>query len=128
MHGKTTKQLSPRTENMLRAIIRNFQYNLFLLLSYMADTNTLDSLAAKIDERQKLIDDLATGMKKTEDLLNELQVSSKKLDEKFAALTQQIANDSTVKDLAAQVTSKNSQLSGLVQKLNATVTNVPIKS
>lgn len=94
----------------------------------MADTNTLDSLAAKIDERQKLIDDLATGMKKTEDLLNELQVSSKKLDEKFAALTQQIANDSTVKDLAAQVTSKNSQLSGLVQKLNATVTNVPIKS
>ena len=94
----------------------------------MADTNTLDSLAAKIDERQKLIDDLATGMKKTEDLLNELQLSSKKLDEKFAALTQQIANDSTVKDLAAQVTSKNSQLSGLVQKLNATVTNVPIKS
>ena len=94
----------------------------------MADTNTLDSLAAKIDERQKLIDDLATGMKKTEDLLNELQASSKKLDKKFAALTQQIANDSTVKDLAAQVTSKNSQLSGLVQKLNATVTNVPIKS
>ncbi len=91
----------------------------------MADNNTLSSLAAKLDERQRLVDELAKGMKKTEDLVNELQASSAKLDERFTALTQQITDDKKVGDLAAQVTSKNSQLSGLVQKLNATVASVP---
>lgn len=92
------------------------------------DTDTLDQLAAKLDERQKLVDNLATGMQKTDDLIFQLQTLSGKMDDKFTALTQQIADDTRVSDLSLHIATKNAQLSGLVQKLGTTVTTVLPKS
>lgn len=111
-----------------RTLYRRLQHTLFLVLSYMADTDTLNKLAEKLDERQKLVDNLATGMQKTNDLISQLQTLSGKMDEKFTALTQQIASDTRVSDLSAQIETKNAQLSGLVQKLGTTVTSILPKS
>lgn len=107
-----------------RTLYRRLQHTLFLVLSYMADTDTLNKLAEKLDERQKLVNNLATGMQKTNDLISQLQTLSGKMDEKFTALTQQIASDTRVSDLSAQIETKNAQLSGLVQKLGTTVTSI----
>lgn len=107
---------------------KRVQRTLYLSLSYMADKDTLDQLAAKLDERQKLVENLATGMQKTNDLISQLQTLSGKMDEKFTALTQQIADDTRVSDLSAQIETKNAQLSGLVQKLGTTVTTILPKS
>lgn len=111
-----------------RTLYRRLEHTLFLVLSYMADTDTLNKLAEKLDERQKLVDNLATGMQKTNDLISQLQTLSGKMDEKFTALTQQIASDTRVSDLSAQIETKNAQLSGLVQKLGTTVTSILPKS
>ena len=129
------KQLSGYNSNMIywvyrrlqHTLYRRLQHTLYLVLSYM-DTDTLDQLAAKLDERQKLVDNLATGMQKTDDLIFQLQTLSGKMDDKFTALTQQIADDTRVSDLSLHIATKNAQLSGLVQKLGTTVTTVLPKS
>lgn len=89
----------------------------------MSDDKTLLDLSARLDQRQKLIDQLATGMQQTNDLVAQLQKLSSQVDDRVTALTQQIANDTRVSDISTQVQNKNTQLSGLVQKLSTTVTS-----
>jgi type II secretory pathway component PulF len=82
-------------------------------------TNELQTLSDKIDARLALVEQLKSGLDAGTDLVNKLTEANSSLDSKISGLLQQAADTSKLDTVTQQVTDKNTQLQGLVNKVSS---------
>lgn len=79
----------------------------------------LQTLSDKIDARLVLIDQLKSGLETSTALVNKLSEANNSLDTKISDLLKQAADTSKLDTVTQQVTNKNTELQGLVNKVTS---------
>ena len=104
---------------MLLRIASWIKTHTFLLFLYIMSNTELQTLSEKVDARLTLIDQLKSGLEASNELVEKLNEANSSLDTKISDLIQKAADTSKLDEVTQQVTSKNTELQGLVNKVTS---------